>query len=44
VLDTNEQFQQSSEKMQFFIREAERAGFHVERSRDGVVVFAKPGG
>jgi hypothetical protein len=44
VLDTWEQVQQSVEKMQFVIREAERAGFHVERSSHGVLVLAKPSG
>jgi len=44
VLDTHEQFQQSADKMQFFIQEAERAGFHVERSRHGILVLAKPNG
>lgn len=42
VLDTYERFQQSEDRIQFFIREAERAGFRRdERSRQGILVLAK---
>lgn len=40
VLDTYERFQQSKEKMDFFIREAEQAGFRVECFRHGILVLA----
>jgi hypothetical protein len=43
VLDTQERFQQSADKIQFFLQEAERAGFQVERSTHGIIVLAKPG-
>jgi uncharacterized membrane protein len=43
VLDFYEQFQQSEGNMQWVREEAERAGYRVVHSRDGIVVLKRPG-
>lgn len=40
VLDTRERFQQSWEKMQFILDDAERAGFRQQGAWDGILVLA----
>jgi len=45
VLDTHERFQQSEDRIQFFVKEAERVGFRRDgRSSHGILVFAREDG
>lgn len=42
VLDTCERFQQSLDKMETILAEAQRAGYRQVRSQDGIVLLARP--
>ena len=42
VLDSDESFQQSAEKMQFIAEEAARAGYKAISAGDGILVLARP--